>query len=911
MKGKTMAGKTLQTSYVRIAPSFEGSGDKLKREINSALKEAFSDLQSTLDNVNKVTSSSAGKIADNIGDELSGIKVDTSKGLDGVKDQISEVGQEAGAKAKKAGFNIAENLNKAINSKAGKGIKKVGGGLTKAFGGAMIAGVGAVGVGAGIALSKGFSRTINIEEAKAKLKGLKYSGEEIDGVMNSVTDSVTGTAFALDEMAGVSATALASGVKQGQPLTDYLSKIADTATITGSSVGEIGSIFNKVTAGGKVSAEELNQLQDRGLGIGQMLAKQLGVSQQEVKKLSSQGKISSKDFLAAFSAIDGAAQNSGDTVKGSYNNMLAALGRIGVSALSGIMPMIQPLLKSVTNGLDFLNNNVLKPAADTMAKTITPKLVSMAQQAGPAMIGFFKKAQPFIKGFIKNLMDSFGKLMDNMGDLKKNFGKSGGLVSKDFVKTVSSLAKSFTDLLAEIVPIIAIIGTSTFLTFFTLLSVGATILESILPYVVDFLEWLQKYPGILTGLTTGLLAAYGALQLLTVISTVIGAIKALKNVTILSTLAQWGFNASLLANPITWIVIGVIALIAAIVLLVKNWDVVSEVVGNFFSSIVGWLGTAVSAIGGFFVFLWESFTTGFMAITMAIGSFLMGVLSSIGGFFASIGTAIGGFVMGVIGGVKNMWEGVISWAQGAISTVVGWITSIWTTITTISSDTWTAITSGVSSSLSAIGGFFSSMWDKIKGIWEGIKTGTSQFIGWISSGLSSAINAFGNVFSSLWGNIKNIFSGLKDSIGGIWDGFINVGKTAIQGMLAPVNGLIDMLNHAFIQLNRIRIKLPNGGHFGVNIPLVRHVKLPGLAEGGIVGARSGGTPVILGEGGRDEAVTDVGLLNKLISQTNARFDNEGGGSQGPTNVEINLTLPEGANIKEWADKLQSYWEYTA
>lgn len=911
MKGKTMAGNTLQTSYVRIAPSFEGSGDKLKREINSALKEAFSDLNSVLENVNKTTSHAAGQIADNIGSELSGVKVDTSKGLDGVKQQISEVGAEAKTEAKKAGLGISESLNKAINSKAGKGIKKVGGSLTKAFGGVMLAGVGAVGVGAGIALTKGFSRTINIEEAKAKLKGLKYSTKEIDGVMDSVTDSVTGTAFALDEMAGVSATALASGVKQGQPLTDYLSKIADTATITGSSVGEIGSIFNKVTAGGKVSAEELNQLQDRGLGIGQMLAKQLGVSQQEVKKLSSQGKISSKDFLSAFSAIDGAAQNSGDTVKGSYNNMLAALGRIGVSALSGIMPMVQPLLKSVTDGLDFLNNEVLKPAADTMAKTITPKLVSMAQEAGPKIIKFFKKAQPFIKDFIDNLMDSFNKLMDNMGDLKKSFGGSDGLIGKDFVKTVSSLAKSFTDLLAEIVPIIAIIGTSTFLTFFTLLSVGATILESILPYIVDFLENIQKYPGVLTALTTGLLAAYGVLQLLTVISTITAALKALKGATVISTLAQWGFNASLLANPITWIVLAIIALIAVIVLLVKNWDVVSEVMGSFFSAIGSWIADIGGAIGEFFSGLWESFTSAFMGLMGAIGGFFMSIITSIGGFFSGIGTAVTGFVMGVIGGIQNMWAGIITWVQNAVGSVIGWLTSIWTTITTISSNTWTAITTGVSTSLSAIGGFFSSIWDKIKGIWDGIKTGTSQFIGWISNGLSSAISAFSNVFTSLWGNIKGIFSGLKRSMGGIWDGFINVGKTAIKGMLSPINGLIDMLNSAFNQLNRIRIKLPNGGYFGVNIPLVKHVQLPGLAEGGVVGARNGGTPVILGEGGRDEAVTDVGLLNKLISQTNARFDNENTTASGQANVMINLTVPEGANIKEWAEKLQSYWEYTA
>lgn len=49
---------------------------------------------------------------------------------------------------------------------------------------------------------------------------------------------------------------------------------------------------------------------------------------------------------------------------------------------------------------------------------------------------------------------------------------------------------------------------------------------------------------------------------------------ALVGVTSLVTAAQWLFNASLWANPITWVVIGIVALIAIIVLLVKNWDTV-------------------------------------------------------------------------------------------------------------------------------------------------------------------------------------------------------------------------------------------------------------------------------------------------------------------------------------------------
>ncbi|WP_113673497.1 phage tail tape measure protein [Vallitalea guaymasensis] len=54
----------------------------------------------------------------------------------------------------------------------------------------------------------------------------------------------------------------------------------------------------------------------------------------------------------------------------------------------------------------------------------------------------------------------------------------------------------------------------------------------------------------------------------------------------------WSFTAALLANPITWIVIGIIALVTAIVLLWRNWDKVSNWISNVWNSVVdgviGW-----------------------------------------------------------------------------------------------------------------------------------------------------------------------------------------------------------------------------------------------------------------------------------------------------------------------------------
>lgn len=56
----------------------------------------------------------------------------------------------------------------------------------------------------------------------------------------------------------------------------------------------------------------------------------------------------------------------------------------------------------------------------------------------------------------------------------------------------------------------------------------------------------------------------------------------------LSTVATWGFNTALFANPIVWIIAGVIGLIAALVLLTMHWETVTRAVGDFVTNAIQW-----------------------------------------------------------------------------------------------------------------------------------------------------------------------------------------------------------------------------------------------------------------------------------------------------------------------------------
>lgn len=79
----------------------------------------------------------------------------------------------------------------------------------------------------------------------------------------------------------------------------------------------------------------------------------------------------------------------------------------------------------------------------------------------------------------------------------------------------------------------------------------------------------------------------------------------------LVTAAQWAWNSSLLASPVTWIVLAIAAVIVGIVLLVKNWDkvkaagemawrgikIAASATWDFLKKIPGWLGDAFKSLG--------------------------------------------------------------------------------------------------------------------------------------------------------------------------------------------------------------------------------------------------------------------------------------------------------------------------
>ncbi|EES73444.1 phage tail tape measure protein, TP901 family [Paenibacillus sp. oral taxon 786 str. D14] len=144
----------------------------------------------------------------------------------------------------------------------------------------------------------------------------------------------------------------------------------------------------------------------------------------------------------------------------------------------------------------------------------------------------------------------------------------------------------------------------------------------------------------------------------------------------------WSFTAALLANPITWIVVGIVALVAALILLWQNWDsVVSWIQGvwngfvsgisagfdwirNLFSSMPTWLQIAIAAFMPF----------------IGIPLLIITHWDSIVAFFSNLWTRIKDAFVNGINAIKNFFAGIPAWFResGAkiIDTMVEGIKSV-------------------------------------------------------------------------------------------------------------------------------------------------------------------------------------------------------------------------------------------
>lgn len=281
-------------------------------------------------------------------------------------------------------------FGKARFNAVGQGLQNVGRKLTSVTRGARMA----AGALAGMALYKGFERLKTLDEVSTTLQKLGYEGQHLENIMDAAKQSVSGTRFALTDMAKVAQGALGSGVESQYAIGDYLSRVADLAQISGISVQQMGAMMNKALSKGTVDARLLNQMNANGIPIYTLLAQHLGVTTDELQKMVRTGQVGFDDLYQATAKYDGLAAEMGtNTLSGAVTVLGQQFGLMGADFLNGAYEPIKEGVQGIVSYLKKLQaQGTIKEWGNAVGETIK------------ALVGWFKTGELSMDG-----MSSKGK----------------------------------------------------------------------------------------------------------------------------------------------------------------------------------------------------------------------------------------------------------------------------------------------------------------------------------------------------------------------------------------------------------------------------------------------------------------------------------------------------------------------
>lgn len=397
----------------------------------------------------------------------------------------------------------------------------IGTGLSNAMGKALKVGAASVGVAAGAALSgsiaKGFSRLNATSNAEKKLEALGNSATDVAGIMDNALASVKGTAFGIGEAAGTAATMVASGIKPGQELETVLKGVADTASVAGTSMEDMGLIFGKAAAKGKLDGEVVAQLLERQIPVYDILSKKMDVASEDIADMVSKGEVDFKTFSEAMNEyVGGGAQKMAETFDGAFMNMGAAMGRFGETLLKPLYDA-SPALLSAVGGV-----------FDGMEEAMSPAMEQVGEKLGPAFESFAgiieDRITPAMAGFAEWLGEIALKVTDVVVD-PENWEKLGEAFSS-LKDTAANLGPALGDLIGSLAAVSASVSVAVWQALADVLNALEPLISSVLvPLVEKIADVAAQNPGAVQAVVTAFLGFKGLSAIAGPVGSAVGIIK--------------------------------------------------------------------------------------------------------------------------------------------------------------------------------------------------------------------------------------------------------------------------------------------------------------------------------------------------------------------------------------------------
>ena len=747
-----------------------------------------------------------------------------------------EIKQVEGA-IKSGSWNIdakmdTKGVNSGINGMKSRfsGLREIAVGVFRQIGASAVSAVGN-------GLKGWVSDAMDTQTAMIALKNtmkFKGNGKEFDYVSNSMQKLARDTNANSEDTLKLSTTFIGLGdsAKSAVSKTEALVKANQAFGGTGENLKGVAQAYGQMSASGKVTAENINQLTDNNTALSASLKDTVMQMNPQLKQYASFNDAVS-DGAVSMDMLDKAMQKAADgsgsatkTIRDTWSGFNEDLSQALLPTLEALTPVINAIID---------------------------KMDDWGKGAGKA-----------VANVVKYFQDLFQKLQENAATLA--FLEAWDNIKSAFDSIVSIIANVINSFLG--------INTETTKNATSIDNVAKSIavfagkLSEVTKNIADFLKKISESKtamSVLKGTLVVLASAFAAFKISKGILDTIDAFKTIGTVAKMAMGPVKALFGLIIANPFVAIAVAIAAVVAGLIYFFTQTKTGKKIWADF----VDFLSQSIEAIkqfftglGTWFSELWTSTVEGAKTIWNGITEFFSGlwngIVTIITNVFATIASAVTGAynwfvttfqplisfyqsIFNLIGSIINVafqlilaiirgayqlvigaWKGLSAWFGGifnAVSSVVStvfsaiggfavsaWnvVRSVWSAVSGFFSGIFNSVRSVVSGVFSAIGGFASSAWSRISGVFSGVGSFFSGVFNAAKSAVSGVFDAFGGFAS----NAYNAITGVFDGLGGFFSGLFGGIKDTIDRVLGGVTGTIDKISGA---INGIAGKL--GGMF--------------------------------------------------------------------------------------------------
>ena len=273
--------------------------------------------------------------------------------------------------------------------------------------------------------------------------------------------------------------------------------------------------------------------------------------------------------------------------------------------------------------------------------------------------------------------------------------------------------------------------------------------------------WIQKNPELAKGITQVSLALGGLLVAVGLATKAFGALG----------LAVW-------ANPLTWKIMAIAALVGSVVYVVyefyNDWRAAWDRWGDYVISIVAGLGFVFNPIVG---------------TAIAVVGYIINHWSELGAFFDSLWAEIQDRGQRVWWVIQGMGQMVLDDLQEAWSGFVDFFSGLWAEIQDRGQQVWAGIQEAGQGAFNGIKAVWSGVAEDFSSLWAEIQDRGQKVWAGIQEAGQGAFNGIKAAWSGVAGDFSNLWTQIQERAQKVWEGTPGADQLGLDGITAAWSGL--------------------------------------------------------------------------------------------------------------------------